>query len=85
MAVAEAPTAGSKRFPPWQIAELPQAPVFRLRYWTMLIGPGLLMVGANIGGGEWLFGPLAHVCAFFEVLLRNSLKTRGRVCIFEKV
>jgi hypothetical protein len=24
----------------------------------MLIGPGLLMVGANIGGGEWLFGPL---------------------------
>jgi hypothetical protein len=23
-----------------------------------LIGPGLLMVGANIGGGEWLFGPL---------------------------
>jgi len=24
----------------------------------MLIGPGLLMAGANIGGGEWLFGPL---------------------------
>jgi hypothetical protein len=29
-----------------------------MRQWTMLIGPGLLMVGANIGGGEWLFGPL---------------------------
>src|SRR2546428_11948717 len=45
-------------FPPWEIDELPPAPVFRLRHWTMLIGPGLLMAGANIGGGEWLFGPL---------------------------
>lgn len=24
----------------------------------MLIGPGLMMAGANIGGGEWLFGPV---------------------------
>jgi hypothetical protein len=32
--------------------------MFRLRNWTMLIGPGVVMVGANIGGGEWLFGPL---------------------------
>lgn len=23
-----------------------------------MVGPGLVMVGANIGGGEWLFGPL---------------------------
>ncbi len=23
-----------------------------------IVGPGLVMVGANIGGGEWLFGPL---------------------------
>jgi hypothetical protein len=26
--------------------------------WRAVIGPGLLMAGANIGGGEWLFGPL---------------------------
>lgn len=45
-------------FPAWQQAELPAPPVFRLRQWTLLIGPGLLMAGANIGGGEWLFGPL---------------------------
>jgi hypothetical protein len=45
-------------FPPWEKAELPPAPVFRWRRWTMLIGPGLVMVGANIGAGEWLFGPL---------------------------
>jgi hypothetical protein len=44
--------------PAWETAELSSAPVFRLRDWTMLVGPGLLMVGSNIGAGEWLFGPL---------------------------
>ncbi len=47
-----------KTFPAWGEEELAEAPVFRWRRWTMLIGPGLLMVGSNIGGGEWLFGPL---------------------------
>ena len=45
-------------FPAWDKDELSAAPVFHWRQWKMLIGPGLLMVGANIGGGEWLFGPL---------------------------
>jgi hypothetical protein len=45
-------------FPEWEKSELNPAPVFRMRQWTMLIGPGLMMAGANIGGGEWLFGPL---------------------------
>lgn len=48
----------AKGFPPWDKSELPEAPVFRWSRWTMLIGPGLMMVGSNIGGGEWLFGPL---------------------------
>lgn len=45
-------------FPPWQPDELPEPPKIEGRRWTALIGPGLLMAGANIGGGEWLFGPL---------------------------
>jgi len=45
-------------FRPWEKAELPPAPIFRARQWTGLIGPGLLMAGANIGGGEWTLGPL---------------------------
>jgi hypothetical protein len=49
-------SAARRGFPPWEISELPQAPVFRARHWTLLIGPGLLMAGANIGGGEWLMG-----------------------------
>lgn len=45
-------------FPKWEQDELPQAPVFRWRSLALLIGPGLMMAGSNIGGGEWLLGPL---------------------------
>lgn len=48
----------SRYFPPWRTGELPEAPTFDWRRWTLLIGPGLMMAGANIGGGEWLFGPV---------------------------
>lgn len=50
--------SASRFFPAWEKAELPQAPVFGLRNWSLLIGPGLLLAGSNIGGGEWLFGPI---------------------------
>ncbi|MBM3724236.1 MAG: hypothetical protein FJW40_02260 [Acidobacteria bacterium] len=58
MAAPGHPAARSTAFPDWQRGELAPAPPFQPRRWTSLIGPGLLMVGANIGGGEWLFGPL---------------------------
>lgn len=48
----------SVRFPDWQADQLPEPPSSGRRRLASLIGPGLLMVGANIGGGEWLFGPL---------------------------
>jgi len=48
----------SKFFPPWESDVLEKPPPFGLRNWTALIGPGLLMAGSNIGGGEWLFGPI---------------------------
>lgn len=49
----------SPQFPAWQQDTLPEPPApSPQRRWTQLVGPGLLMVGANIGGGEWLFGPL---------------------------
>jgi len=47
---------GGGRMPDWGVAELPEPP--RLRGgWTKLLGPGLMMAGAAIGGGEWLMGP----------------------------
>ena len=45
------------QFPDCKLDELPEPPT-PSRRWLALIGPGLLMAGANIGGGEWLFGPL---------------------------
>ena len=44
--------------PPWRMGELPDAPRFTARNWFALLGPGLLMGGASIGGGEWLMGPV---------------------------
>jgi hypothetical protein len=40
----------------WDLAELPEPPSAR---WTLrsVVGPGLMMTGAAIGGGEWLTGP----------------------------
>jgi hypothetical protein len=49
---------GVASMPPWTVGELPEAPRLTLRSWAMLLGPGLIMGGASIGGGEWLAGPL---------------------------
>ena len=48
----------SRFFKPWDSDDLPEPPRITLKSWTLLIGPGLLMAGSNIGGGEWLFGPI---------------------------
>lgn len=42
-----------KYLPEWGRGELAEPPPVNPR---ALVGPGLLMVGASIGGGEWLFG-----------------------------
>lgn len=43
--------------PDWDVAELPEPQPLRWRQWTRFIGPGIVMMGIQIGGGEWLFGP----------------------------
>jgi hypothetical protein len=52
-----APHPGSPKMPQWDTGELPEPPRFTLRNWALLIGPGLVMGGAAIGGGEWITGP----------------------------
>ncbi|MDZ4820812.1 MAG: Nramp family divalent metal transporter [Planctomycetota bacterium] len=51
------PHPGSQEMPRWDAGELPAAPRFNARSWAMLLGPGLVMGGAAIGGGEWITGP----------------------------
>ena len=53
----EAPRPGSSKMPPWNTGELVKAPIFTWRHWFALLGPGLLLGGSSIGGGEWLMGP----------------------------
>ncbi|HEX5103615.1 MAG TPA: Nramp family divalent metal transporter, partial [Pirellulaceae bacterium] len=53
----EAPHPGSKAMPRWDTGELIDAPIFTTRNLLQMIGPGLVMGAAAIGGGEWLAGP----------------------------
>ena len=43
--------------PAWEIAELPEPKPLKWEHWTRFIGPGIVMMGIQIGGGEWLLGP----------------------------
>jgi hypothetical protein len=47
----------SRTIPPWTTGELPEPRALRWRNWTSFIGPGIVMMGIQIGGGEWLLGP----------------------------
>ena len=46
---------------PWRIAELPHAPRPHGFGWFSAVGPGVIVLGASIGSGEFLLGPAAFV------------------------
>jgi hypothetical protein len=46
---------------PWKIAELPPAPRPHGLGWLSAVGPGVIVLGASIGSGEFLLGPAAFV------------------------
>lgn len=43
--------------PTWDVADLPEPKQLSWRNWASFIGPGIVMMGIQIGGGEWLYGP----------------------------
>ena len=43
--------------PDWGVADLPEPKPLSWRNWASFIGPGVVMCGIQIGGGEWLLGP----------------------------
>jgi len=47
----------SNRIPPWDHGELPEPRPLHWRHWSRFLGPGIVMMGIQIGGGEWLIGP----------------------------
>jgi hypothetical protein len=46
---------------PWRLDELPHAPRPRGFGWFSAVGPGVIVLGASIGSGEFLLGPAAFV------------------------
>ncbi|MFQ5731535.1 MAG: Nramp family divalent metal transporter [Planctomycetaceae bacterium] len=75
----EAPYPGSKEMPQWNVGELIDAPKFKLRNWFAMLGPGLLMGGAAIGGGEWLVGPIVTAKYGGAMLWLATLSVIGQV------
>lgn len=78
-AAFQPPQPGSPDMPRWAAGELPPAPIFRARNWFALLGPGLLMGGAAIGGGEWLAGPAVTAKYGGALLWLATLSIVGQV------
>lgn len=55
---ASSPAEPANCLPPWGKADLPEPAPLSWRNWAGFIGPGIVMMGIQIGGGEWLFGPV---------------------------
>ncbi|MBA2707695.1 MAG: Nramp family divalent metal transporter [Gemmatimonadaceae bacterium] len=53
---------------PWVRAELPAPPTPKGIGWLGVVGPGVIVLGAAIGGGEFLLGPAAFVRYGFSLL-----------------
>ncbi len=63
------PLEARSGLPPWERAELPPAPAPRgLRGWAAAVGPGVILLGAAIGSGEFLLGPTVVVRHGFTLL-----------------
>ncbi|MCA9738698.1 MAG: Nramp family divalent metal transporter [Gemmatimonadota bacterium] len=55
------PSPTSTGLPPLGTAELPEPPRPRGLQWVGVVGPGVIVLGASIGSGEFLLGPAAFV------------------------
>lgn len=51
------PAGDRGSIPSWDVADLPEPTPLSWRNLPAYIGPGIVMMGIQIGGGEWLFGP----------------------------
>jgi hypothetical protein len=70
---------GSSEMPPWDVGALPEAPRLTLKSWTLLVGPGLVMGGTAIGGGEWIAGPLTTAKYGGAILWLTTLSILAQV------
>jgi hypothetical protein len=54
-------TVPAGELPAWEVTDLPAPPAWDVLSILRVIGPGAILLGTSIGGGEWLVGPTAVV------------------------
>ena len=59
--------------PPYTRADLPEPPNPRGLGWLAAVGPGVIVLGASIGGGEFLLGPTVFVRHGLTLLWATSV------------
>ena len=62
----------------WEERELPEPPRPKALQWIGVVGPGVIVLGASIGSGDFLLGPAAFVQYGLSILWITGLATRGR-------
>jgi len=75
----EAPYIGSRDMPRWETGELAPSPIFSWRRIPTMIGPGLVIGAAAVGGGEWLTGPVVTAMYGGALLWLATLSILGQV------
>lgn len=71
--------------PAWDVGELPDPPQFGLRRALRMIGPGVILVGAAIGSGEWLLGPALTAKYAGAVLWIATVSVFLQACLNQEV
>ncbi len=74
-----APWPGSRAMPRWDTGQLVDAPRFTWKNWAAMLGPGLLVGGSAIGGGEWLAGPAVTARYGGSLMWLATLSILGQV------
>lgn len=73
--VADVPSESRSGLGPWQAAELPEPPRPRGLQWIGVVGPGVIVLGASIGSGEFLLGPATFVRVGLTLLWVTTVAT----------
>ena len=76
-AVAERPRADetASGLPAWEVRELPEPPRPKGLQWFGVVGPGVIVLGAAIGSGEFPLGPAAFIQYGLVVLWITGVAT----------